>query len=122
MDPIGFGLENFNAIGEWRAKDGESPVDASGKLTTGESFNGAKELVAILTDKKHGNFIHNISEKMLTYALGRGIERYDRPAVDKIVKDVDAGGDHFSSLILAIVRSVPFDEQRVDTPVVASVQ
>jgi hypothetical protein len=116
MDPIGFGLENFDAIGAFRTKDGEFPVDAAGKLSTGESFAGAAELTAILSDKRRENFIRNLSEKMLIYALGRGIERTDRPAIERIMKDVATSGYRFSALIEAVVQSVPFDRQRVEAP------
>ncbi|MEO7412459.1 MAG: DUF1592 domain-containing protein, partial [Opitutaceae bacterium] len=116
MDPIGFGLENFDAIGAFRTKDGEFPVDAGGKLSTGESFATASELIGILSEKRRDQFIRNLSEKMLIYSLGRGIERTDRPAVDQIMQGVASGGYRFSSLIHAIVKSVPFDQQRVDAP------
>ncbi|MEO6569451.1 MAG: DUF1592 domain-containing protein [Opitutaceae bacterium] len=116
MDPIGFGLENFDATGAFRTKDGEFPVDAGGKLSTGESFANASELIGILSEKRRGLFIRNLSEKMLIYSLGRGIERTDRPAVDQIMKGVAEGGFRFSSLIQAIVKSVPFDQERVETP------
>jgi hypothetical protein len=119
MDPIGFGLENFDAIGKWRTKDAGAVVDASGKLTSGESFNGAVELISILADKKRDSFIRNLSEKMLTYSIGRGTERYDRPAIDKIMSQTAEGGYRFSSLVLAVVKSVPFDEQRAESPAVA---
>jgi hypothetical protein len=120
MDPIGFGLENFDAVGAWRTRDGDAPVDPSGKLTSGESFNGAVELITILADKKRDSFIRNLSEKMLTYSLGRGIERYDRPAIDQIMKQTTAGGYRFTGLVLAIVHSVPFEEQRTDNPTLAA--
>jgi len=120
MDPIGFGLENFDAIGAWREKDGGATVDPSGKLTTGESFNGATELIGILSDRKRDSFVRNLSEKLLIYSLGRGVERYDRPALDQIVKNVQGGGYHFSSLVLAVVKSVPFDQQRTETVMVSS--
>jgi mono/diheme cytochrome c family protein len=120
MDPIGFGLENFDAIGQWRTRDGTAPVDPSGKLTSGESFNGAVELINILAEKKRDNFVRNLAEKMLTYALGRGIERYDRPAIDKIMKETAASGYRFSSLVLAVAKSVPFDKQRAETTVLAA--
>lgn len=120
MDPIGFGLENFDAIGAYRAKDGDLPVDSSGKLVSGEAFGTAAELTGILADKKRENFVRNLSEKMLIYSLGRGVERADRPAVDRIMKELAAGDYRFSSLILATVKSVPFDMQRVDTTSLAA--
>jgi mono/diheme cytochrome c family protein len=88
MDPIGFGLENFDAIGAWRDKDGEGEIDASGVLTTGENFKGAVELINILAEQKRGDFVHCLTEKVLTYALGRGVlrqacRRSDRPGVGK---------------------------------------
>ena len=117
MDPIGFGLENFDAIGAFRTKDGEFPVDAAGKLSSGEAFTTAAELTKILSDKKRENFIRNLAEKMLIYSLGRGIERTDRPAVDQIMKEVAASGYRFSALVGAVVKSVPFDRQRTENAV-----
>jgi hypothetical protein len=111
MDPIGFSLENFNAIGAWRDKDGDAPVDASGQLISGESFNGATELEGILAEKKRDNFYRCLSEKMLTYALGRGMEYYDRPATEKMVKQLKED-PRFSNLVLGVVNSVPFQMQR----------
>jgi Protein of unknown function (DUF1592)/Protein of unknown function (DUF1588)/Protein of unknown function (DUF1587)/Protein of unknown function (DUF1585)/Protein of unknown function (DUF1595)/Cytochrome C oxidase, cbb3-type, subunit III len=113
MDPIGFSLENFNAVGAWRDQDGGAPVDASGQLMSGESFNGASELTQILADKKRDEFFRCLSEKMLTYALGRGLEYYDRPATDKMVKRLDSD-PKFSSLVREVVDSVPFQMQRGD--------
>jgi hypothetical protein len=107
MDPLGFGLENFNAIGAWRTNDGKLPVDASGTLPDGTSFEGAAELKAILLNEKT-NFVDCLSEKLLIYALGRGLERYDRPAVTKISAGVAASDYRFSGLILSIVNSLPF--------------
>jgi hypothetical protein len=112
MDPIGFGLENFDAIGEWRDKDGKDDIDASGQLLSGESFKGAAELMQILAEKKKTDFLRCLSEKMLTYALGRGLDYYDRPASDKIVAQLDAGGDKFSVLISSVIDSVPFQQIR----------
>jgi hypothetical protein len=113
MDPIGFSLENFDAIGEWRDKDGGTPIDASGQLISGESFNGASELTIILAGKKRDDFYRCLSEKMLTYALGRGLEYYDRPAADKMVKELK-NNPKFSSLVLDVVNSMPFQLQRGD--------
>src|SRR5207244_2297323 len=78
MDPIGFGLENFNRIGEWRDKEGDFSLAPAGKLVTGETFNGPDDLKAILTKHRRGDFIHCLAEKMLTYALGRSLEYYDQ--------------------------------------------
>ena len=103
MDPLGFGLENFNAIGEWRTQDGPFPVDASGALPDGRHFQGALELKAALAAKPEV-FTRSLTEKLLIFALGRGLEASDRPAVANIVKRVAAGGYRFSALILEIAR------------------
>ena len=84
MDALGFALENFDAIGAWRTKDGNFPIDAAAKLPDGRSFNGPRELKAILRGSKE-LFARCLAEKLLTYAIGRGIESYDRPAIDEIV-------------------------------------
>jgi hypothetical protein len=112
MDPIGFSLENFDAAGLWRDTDNSSPIDSSGTLLTGESFHGAAELTQILADKKRTDFLRCLSEKMLTYALGRGLEYYDRAATDQIIAQLEKGGDKFSVLMLGVVNSVPFQEMR----------
>ncbi len=112
MDPIGFGFENYDGIGAWRNKDGEFPIDASGKLFSGESFDGAGGLKAILLKRKRDQFVRCLSEKMLTYALGRGLEHYDKCAVDKIVKDLGRNGYRFSSLVMEVVQSTPFEMRR----------
>ena len=107
MDPLGFGLENYDAIGRWRTMDGKFPIDASGVLPDGKSFDGSAELKAILRSEPRV-FTRALSEKLLTYALGRGLETYDRPAVDRIVDRVEQNGYRFSALVQAIVASVPF--------------
>ncbi|MGE3440789.1 MAG: DUF1585 domain-containing protein, partial [Blastocatellales bacterium] len=111
MDPLGFGLENFNAIGQWRTQDGKFPVDSSGTLPDGRSFNGPQELKVILKADRDA-FARGLTEKLLTYALGRGIERYDRPAVKKIAARAAANDYRFSSLALEIVNSLPFQYRR----------
>ena len=112
MDPIGFGLENFNGIGEWRDKEGDLPIDPAGKLVTGETFDGPDDLKAILTKRRRGDFIHCLAEKMLTYALGRGLEYYDKCAVEQITKRLAKGRYRFSTLVLEIVKSTPFQMYR----------
>ena len=99
MDPLGFGLENFNAIGEWRTQDGKFPIDASGQLPDGRKFKGAADLKTILR-QDHQAFGQGLTEKMLTYALGRGLERYDRRTVKQIASKVEASDYKFSSLVL----------------------
>jgi hypothetical protein len=112
MDPIGFGLENFDAIGQYRAKEGDAPIDSSGTLVSGEQFKGPVELRQILLTKKRGDFLRCVCEKTLTYALGRGLEYYDRPTLDKMVANLEKGGDKFSTLITEVVKSVPFQMRR----------
>ena len=107
MDPIGFAFENYNAIGAWRDKDGKFPIDPSGVLPDGRSFQGPGELKAILKSKKD-LFSRCLAEKMLTYALGRGLEYYDRLAVDKIVGALQENNYRFSTLLLEVVKSEPF--------------
>ncbi len=110
MDPLGFGLENFNAIGAWRTEDGKFPVDAKGTLPDGRSFRTPAELKTILKTGREA-FVRGLTEKLLTYALGRGLERYDRPAVMGITARVAAGDYRFSQLILGVVDSLPFQNR-----------
>ena len=112
MDPIGFGFENFDGIGGWRDKDGQFDIDPAGQLVSGESFHGPEELRSVLLKSKKNEFVRCLSEKMLTYALGRGLEYYDKCAVDQITKDLRKGSYRFSSLILEVVRSTPFQMSR----------
>jgi hypothetical protein len=107
MDPLGFALENFDAIGRWREKDGDLDIDPSGTLPDGRSFRGYKDLRAILKADP-GAFTECLAEKMLTYALGRGLGRGDRKAVKSIAERVARDGYRFSSLVLEIARSTPF--------------
>jgi hypothetical protein len=107
MDPIGFGLENYDAAGAWREKDGKFPIDSSGTLPSGISFKGPGELKAVLKSQPL-LFARNLTEKMLTYALGRGLEPYDRSAVNEIQQRLAANGYRFSTLILEVVKSRPF--------------
>jgi len=107
MDPLGFALEHFDAIGAWREKDGELAIDPSGVLPNGRSFAGFKDLIEILKSDP-GAFTECLAEKMLTYALGRGLERSDRKAVRAIAERVAKEDYRFSALVLEIVRSAPF--------------
>jgi hypothetical protein len=108
MDPIGFGLENFDGIGAWRDKEGEFAIDSSGKLVSGESFKGPAELSNILATTKRDFFVRCLTEKMLTYALGRGTEYYDRVPIQKITADLAKNQYKFSTLVLDVVNSLPF--------------
>jgi hypothetical protein len=164
MDPIGFGLENFDGIGRWRdaeiiapptapvadanvqaAADAQGaaanapadanapaavdanasatevapaaapqsfPIDSSGKLVTGESFKGAAELADILASTKRDFFVRTLTDKMLTYSLGRGTEYYDRDTIQRISQDLAKNQYKFSTLILDVVNSLPFQDCR----------
>ena len=94
MDPLGFGLENYDAVGAWRTMDGKFPIEPSGTLPGGQSFAGSKGLKEILKTKSDA-FVNNVTEKMLTYSLGRGLERYDRPTVEAITRQVKASDTSF---------------------------
>jgi len=111
MDPLGFGLENFNAIGAWRTEEGKFPVDASGSLPDGRSFQSPAELKAILKADRDP-FVRCVTERLLTYALGRGPERYDRPIVNEIADKLPSRDYKFSNLVLEIVNSLPFQMRR----------
>jgi hypothetical protein len=114
MDPLGFGLENFDAVGAWRTVDGKFPLDTSGTLPGGRTFKGPVELRAILEDE-HEAFARCLTSKLLTYALGRGLERYDTKAVKLITSRLPAHGYKFSGLVLEIVNSFPFQSRRTST-------
>lgn len=107
MDPLGFGLENYDAIGAWRTEDNSQPVDSSGVLPDGRAFSGPGELKKVLLERKT-EFTRCLAEKMLTYALGRGVEDFDTPVVDDIVAGVEDSDYRFSALVYEIVRSLPF--------------
>ena len=113
MDPLGFGLENFDATGGWRTKDGDQTVDASGVLPGNVAFTGPAQLKTILKTKKT-LFVHCLTEKMMTYALGRGIEPYDRCNINGMVSTIAQDNYKFSALITAIVESDPFRKRRGD--------
>ena len=111
MDPLGFGLENFDAVGAWRTMDGKLPIDATGTLPDGRSFNGPEELRKILASDRDA-FARALTSKLLTYALGRGLERYDAKTVKQIAAKLPAQDYRFSALVLEIVNSLPFQSRR----------
>src|SRR4029077_18770085 len=102
MDPLGLALENFNALGMWRDTDHDRPIDTSGQLVTGESFKTVRELKKILVEQHRLDFYRCLTEKMLTYALGRGLEYYDEYTVDQIVERLDQHEGRLSYLINGI--------------------
>ncbi|HIE98151.1 MAG TPA: DUF1585 domain-containing protein, partial [Fuerstia sp.] len=107
MDPVGFSLENFGAVGEWRDLENGRPVDASGGLPDGRQFTGVSGLEQGLLDRPEP-FVGTMTEKLLTYAIGRGLEHFDAPAVRGIVRDAKENDYRCSELILGIVNSTPF--------------
>jgi hypothetical protein len=115
IDPLGFGLENFDPIGKWRDQEGGEPVDATGQLPTGESFNGAVQMLNILAEKHRDQFLQSIATKMLGYAIGRRVTAADQPAVDEIVAGMRKNDLKFSSLVQGVVDSMPFQMQRGET-------
>lgn len=114
LDPIGFGLESYNAVGAWRDKDGAVAIDTSGTLPDGKSFKGVKDLKEILRGRSDA-FTRNLTEKMLTFALGRGLEPYDRRVVEDIVRKVEQDNYRFSTLVREIVNSKPFEMRSGET-------
>jgi mono/diheme cytochrome c family protein len=112
LDPLGFSLENFDATGKFRTKDGDAPIDASGSMPGGAVVQGPAGLKRVLMDRKD-EFVENVAGQLLTYALGRGLEYYDQPAVRAIARQTAQGDYRFSSMVLAIANSVPFEMRRV---------
>ena len=115
MDPLGFALDHFDAIGRWRAAgEAGEPIDASGVFPDGTAFRGLSGLREVLLDRR-AQFVRTVVEKLTTYALGRGLEHYDMPAVRRIVREAEADDYRWSSLVLGIVRSLPFRMRRSES-------
>jgi hypothetical protein len=113
MDPIGLAFENFNAMGIWRDKERNQTIEASGTLVTGESFTGVRELKRILATEHREDFYRCLTEKFLTYALGRGTEYYDVETIDQIVQRLDREDGRFSALLTGVIESAPFQKMRL---------
>jgi hypothetical protein len=111
LDPLGFGMENFDGIGRWRTEVGGKPIDASGVMPGGQTFSSPAELKKVLLARK-GEFVRTVTEKLLGYALGRGIEIYDQPAVAEISQALETDGYKSSTLVVGIVKSYPFRYRR----------
>jgi hypothetical protein len=111
MDPLGFGFENYDGVGAWRTKDGKFDIDPSGDLPDGKKFQGPKELKAILKSRDK-EFRKCLADRMLTYALGRGMEPYDQCAVDEVADTIAKNEYRFSSWVVSIVKSQPFQMRR----------
>jgi hypothetical protein len=114
MDPLGFALEQFDAIGRWRTLTaGLAPIDATGGLPDGTTFDGVAGLRQALVDRSD-QFVRTLVDKLMTYALGRATEHYDAPAVRAVEREAKTGGYRFSDLVLGIVKSTPFQMRRPD--------
>jgi hypothetical protein len=114
MDPIGLSLENFDAVGAWRTSENGTPIDASGMLVDGSKLDGVKGMREALL-KYSPQFVRVVTENLFIYALGRGTEYYDMPLIRSIVRDSESKNYRFSSLILGIVKSEPFQmNQKVE--------
>jgi len=111
MDPVGFSLENFDAVGRWRTIEENKPIDSTGALPDGTTFQGVDGLQKALLARSD-QFVSRFTEKLMTYALGRGVEYYDAPAIRKIVADAKTKDYKFSSVILGIANSTPFQMRR----------
>jgi hypothetical protein len=113
MDPLGLGLENFNALGMYRDNEHGQPIDTAGKLITGEGFENIQQLKRILKDSRRKDFYHCVTEKFLTYALGRGPEYYDVETIDRIAEQLEKDQGKFSTLLMGVIESAPFQKRRI---------
>ena len=113
MDPVGFSLENFDAVGRWRTFEEGKPTDATGGLPDGTQFDGVAGLVAALL-KRPELFVGTLTEKLMTFALGRGVEPSDAPAIRRVVREARAKEYRFSSLIVGIATSTPFQMRKTE--------
>ena len=116
MDPLGLALENFDALGMWREQDGDAEIDPQGKLVTGETFDNIHSLKKILRQHHANDFYRCVTEKMLVYAIGRGLEYTDEHTIDQIVEQLDNSGGRFRTLVQAVIESAPFQQQRISVP------
>jgi hypothetical protein len=113
MDPLGLAFENFNAMGMWRDQEAKQPIQAAGELATGEKFANVRELKHVITHERRFDYYRCLTEKLMTYALGRGLEYYDMPTVDQIVVQLDKDGGRFSTLLNGVIQSAAFQRQRL---------
>jgi hypothetical protein len=112
LDPVGLAFENFNALGLWRDQERSQTIEAAGRLISGETFQNVRELKHILATNHRDEFYRCLTEKMLTYATGRGMEYYDTETVDQIVQRLQAEDGRFSALLTGIIESAPFQKER----------
>jgi hypothetical protein len=120
MDPLGLAFENFNALGMWREEERRQPIVSVGKLITGEEFSSVAELKKILATGHKTDFYRTLTDKMLTYATGRGTQYYDTETIDRIVARLDANDGKFSALLMGVIESVPFQKMRTQATAVAT--
>jgi hypothetical protein len=120
LDPLGLALENFNALGMWRESERGAAIDAGGKLITGETFHDVRDIKHTIVTRHRLDFYRCLTEKMLTYALGRGMEYYDVETVDRIVLALEQADGHFSALLAGVINSVPFQKTRNPSASLAS--
>ena len=113
MDPIGLALENYNAIGQWRSAEGKKPLDTAGVLVTGEKFEGVAGLKKVFAGPRKKDFHRCLTEKLLTFSLGRGVEYYDAPAVDGIIDKAEKARGGMRDFIYGVIESAPFQLKRV---------
>ena len=119
MDPLGLALENFNAMGLWRDKERQQPIESSGQLITGEKFEDVKGLKRILANDRRQDFYHCLTEKFFTFALGRGLDYYDVETMDRIVERLEAEDGRFSALLFGVIESAPFQRRAEPTETAA---
>jgi len=113
MDPLGFALENYNGIGKWRVMDDTgAKIDASATLPDGTQFNGPAGLTNLLLTGKKVDFVNTFTTKLMTYALGRGVEAYDQPVIRSITREAARDDYRMSTLILGVIHSAPFQMRR----------
>lgn len=115
IDPLGFALENFDVLGRWRTEEEGTEIDASGVLPNGEAFRGPEGLKKVLLDRPEA-FVHGVVERLMTYALGRQLDARDQPTIREIVRSTQANGYRFHDLVLAVVKSVPFQMRQTQEP------
>jgi hypothetical protein len=112
MDPLGLALEQYNALGQFRETERGAPIEVAGTLATGEPFSGPIELARVIATERQSDFYRCLSQKLLTYALGRGLEYYDRPTLRALVAGLQRDHGRLQTLILGIVESPPFQMRR----------
>src|SRR5262245_53695021 len=122
MDPLGLALENFNAVGQYRANDPDTltPIDSTGQLPDGSTINGAEDVRRALVDRPDHQFVQALTENLMTYALGRSLDYHDMPTIRRIVRRAAADDYRFKSIVLGVISSDAFRKKEADTPQVAS--